>query len=931
MSRSSFFTLFLLFVILKVNSQELPLINRFSPENYHAESQNWSISQSENGYIYVANNKGLLEFNGASWDLYPTPNQTIMRSVKAHENKIFTGFYMDFGYWQKDEFGILNYTSLVKENNIKLLSDEQFWNIIELDGWILFQSLQRIYIYNLSSDLVKVINSDSTITKMFKVDDSVYFQKFGKGIFKIEKGISKLLSDKKELRDNIVVLIYKNNQKLVFLTQGNGFYTTEDEFELNSELTKFLKDKSIYNAKQLSDGSFVIGTISNGAFYLKSTGEIQYVLNQENGLSNNTVLTTFEDKKGDIWLGLDNGINKIDVTSSFRIFKDPNGTLGTVYTASYFNGYLYLGTNQGLFAKKYPSSDKFSFIKNTQGQVWSLDIVDDTLFCGHNNGTFIVNNTEVNLISTIDGAWGVKQISNNKLLQGNYDGLYIMEKSSNGWMLSHKIEGFNNSCKFFEIHHNNTVFVNHEYKGVYKLKIDQDFKNVLDVKIDSSITKGVHSSIVKYQNNIIYAYKGGVFRYFDKAGKFARDTMLDKLILKEDFLSGKIIFDKQSNKLFSFSQENINYLRPDKFSAHSIITRKGVSNSLRKGAVGYENIQMLPENKYLLGTLNGYILTDLKVSDKLNYELSITGIKNNSVNGAPKQLKLYNDNTLELSPKYNSLEFSYSVPYLSTDAPVKYQYQLEGYTNDWSNWSYENKVLFENLFFGEYKFKVRAKIGDDLVENIPSYEFIINRAWYISNFAIAGYVLIVFVFSLFMDRLYKRYYRKQREDLLRKQEREFQLKSLESEKELMEIRNTQLKQDVDSKNRELAVSTMSMIKKNELLSSLKKEIMRGDEKSLKQVIKIIDNNLNDTDDWQMFKEAFNNADKDFINKLKKMHNNLTPNDLRLCAYLRLNLSSKEIAPLLNISPRSVEVKRYRLRKKIDLPHNVNLTNYILDI
>lgn len=931
MSRSSFLTFFLLFLILKVNSQELPLINRFSQEDYNAESQNWSISQSENGFIYVANNKGLLEFNGASWDLYPTPNQTIMRSVKAHKDKIFTGFYMDFGYWQKDDFGILNYTSLVKENKIKLLSDEQFWNIIELDGWILFQSLQRIYIYNLNSDLVKVINSDTTITKMFKVDDSVYFQKFGEGIFKIEKGISKLLSDKKELRENVVVLVYKKNQKLIFLTQNNGFYTLEDEYELSSELSDFLKDKSIYNAKQLSDGSFVLGTISNGAFYVKPTGEIQYVLNQKKGLSNNTVLTTFEDKKGDIWLGLDNGINKIDVTSSFRIFKDPNGTLGTVYTAIFYKGYLYLGTNQGLFSKKYPSTDSFSFIKNTQGQVWSLEIVDDTLFCGHNNGTFIINGTEANLMSSVAGTWGVKQITNNKLLQGNYDGLYILEKSNDGWKLANKIEGFNNSCKFFELHHNNTVFVNHEYKGVYKLKIDQGFKNVLDVEIDSSITKGAHSSIVKYQNNIIYAYKGGVFRYFDKAGKFARDTVLDKLILKDDFLSGKLIFDKQSNKLFSFSQENINYLRPDKFSSSSIITRKGVSNNLRKGAIGYENIQKLPGNKYLVGTLNGYIVTDLKVSDKLNYQLSINEIKNHSVNGDPKHLKLQNTNTLELSPKNNSIEFSYSVPYLSMDAPVNYQYQLEGYTNNWSDWSYENKVLFENLSFGEYKFKVRAKIGDDLVENTPSYEFIIHRAWYISNLAIAGYVLIVFLFSLFMDRLYKTFYRRQREDLLRKQEREFQLKSLESEKELMEIRNAQLKQDVESKNRELAVSTMSMIKRNELLSSLKKEIMKGDEKSLKQVIKIIDNNLNDTDDWQMFEEAFNNADKDFINKLKKMHNNLTPNDLRLCAYLRLNLSSKEIAPLLNISPRSVEVKRYRLRKKIDLPHDVNLTNYILDI
>ena len=89
--------------------------------------------------------------------------------------------------------------------------------------------------------------------------------------------------------------------------------------------------------------------------------------------------------------------------------------------------------------------------------------------------------------------------------------------------------------------------------------------------------------------------------------------------------------------------------------------------------------------------------------------------------------------------------------------------------------------------------------------------------------------------------------------------------------------------------------------------------------------------MNNTNDWKMFEEAFNNADKDFLKKIKEKHKALTPNDLRLCAYLRLNLSSKEIAPLLNISARSVEVKRYRLRKKMNLPHESSLTNYILEI
>ena len=125
---------------------------------------------------------------------------------------------------------------------------------------------------------------------------------------------------------------------------------------------------------------------------------------------------------------------------------------------------------------------------------------------------------------------------------------------------------------------------------------------------------------------------------------------------------------------------------------------------------------------------------------------------------------------------------------------------------------------------------------------------------------------------------------------------------------------------------------MNLIKKNEFLNNIKKELkLTKDVSNLKYVIEIIDRDLNNTDDWKLFEEAFTNADKDFFKKIKEVHPKLTPNDLKLCAYLRLNLSSKEIAPLLNISAKSVEVKRYRLRKKLELPHDSSLTNYIFEL
>jgi DNA-binding CsgD family transcriptional regulator/uncharacterized membrane-anchored protein YhcB (DUF1043 family) len=254
--------------------------------------------------------------------------------------------------------------------------------------------------------------------------------------------------------------------------------------------------------------------------------------------------------------------------------------------------------------------------------------------------------------------------------------------------------------------------------------------------------------------------------------------------------------------------------------------------------------------------------------------------------------------------------------------------------DEWSEWGTKPFVNFKNLPSGDYIFRVRAKTGNSISANVAEYHFTILKPWYATNIAILIYVILAILIAILINRAYKNYYHRQKEKLIEENNRLLEIKELENEQELMRLKNDQLQQDFESKNRELAVSTMNLIKKNELLSMIKDDLKKtteGNDRNIKTVITTINKNINEDDTWDMFKEAFNNADKDFLKKVKKAHPLLTPNDLRLCAYLRLNLSSKEIAPLLNISVRSVEIKRYRLRKKMDLAHELGLVEYILSI
>ncbi|MBJ7881114.1 LuxR family transcriptional regulator [Gelidibacter salicanalis] len=915
-------------------AQELPPIITYQPQQYGAENQNWSISQSSEQYIYVANNKGLLEFNGAKWQLYPTPNQSVLRSVKVIDDLIYTGCYMNFGYWKRNAFGSLNYTSISDELEIPLIEDEQFWNILAMDHYVLFQSLNRIYIYDLENNSYKVIDNQSTITKIFRVNDTIYYQGFGEGVYKIESGQSILLIDNEILKTNVIVNMFNHNGNLLIETQEQGFYKWKDEKLTDWDISAkaMIDTLSVYNSIRLKNGDFILGTISNGLVYLNSSGDFVYKIDQADGLSNNTILSLFEDSNNNIWLASDNGINCINMTSALSIYNDKKGDLGTVYTSILYDGKLYLGTNQGLFYKVMASNDRFKFIEGTKGQVWSLKAIGDTLFCGHNLGTFVVKDDQVQLVASIPGTWDIQPFLDNEnlVIQGNYGGLHVLHRQNGAWSFRNKLEGFDISSKYFASVDANKLLVSHEYKGVFEITTDNDWTKVQSVIKDTSVEKGFGSSLVNYLDKILYAYENGVFVYDKQENKFEKDSLLSTMFSSGEYTSGKLISDIQHDKLWGFSQKNISYVSPGKFSEQPIITRIPLPKSLRKEMVGYETISFLSDDTYLFGTSSGYIIIDINKIDLKSYDVAINSIANYAINGEAFSVDVTEPSHFKTNQ--NNLQFNYSVAEYYKYLEAEYQYKLIGYYDEWSPWSSQSSVLFKNLPHGEYTLKVRSKVGDKLSNNEAIYEFEIAKPWYISNLMIFLYIIILIVLGVLVHYIYKRYYKKQKEKLILKNKRDIDLRELESEQQLMQLKNEKLHQDIENKNRELAISTMSLIKKNEFLNQIKEELKNtNDQASVKPVIKIIDKNINTTDDWKFFQEAFDNADKDFLKKIKSKHPKLTPNDLKLCAYLRLNLSSKEIAPLLNISHRSVEVKRYRLRKKMDLPHEASLTNYILDL
>ena len=893
-------------------------------DDYGAAGQNWMISQSDDGSIFFANSEGLLKYNGSLWSSYKSSKSTIIRSVKNLNNIVYTGQVGDFGFWSKNNNGSYSYTSIPNNSDFELFDDEEFWNILEFKNWIVFQSLSRLVFFDPNTQEINFISPKGGVWKSFVIDDNLYFFISNKGIYKIEDGGYVPQNTNVLFRENEIIGLYKKENNLLALTRYSGFYNvlSENKISIWKTYLNDLNQVTVYSSLMNKEGSFSIGTIKKGLIKIDKNGNLVDILNKQNSIINNTVLSVFEDKNRNLWLGLDNGISVVNYNSPFKIYEDYEGLLGTVYAFKKYKSYTYVGTNQGLYFKTDSSTSDFSLIDGMTGQVWSLEIIDDQIFCGHVNGSFIIKNNSATKIPGTEGSWTFRKIkSKDLILEGNYFGLNVLKKDNGNWKIRNSIPEFDLSTRFFELTENNKIIVVHGYKGVYKLELDELFENLKSIEIDSLSISG-NPSLANFNDKIYYKNKNGMYYYEETNNNFLMDSLLSKAANP----TGLIRAD--NDKLWIFSDNNIFYASNDE--VNNKVSLKSVLIPKKQKRTIFENISSDKNGINIIGTNSGYVSFDLKNYKLLNNNFSIDKIQVNSINTEPSLIDVKNGFILEHNR--NNITFNYSVSKYQLFEKNEFQHRLIGYSDTWSNWSDKPSNTYNNLADGDYIFELRTRNGDLVNPEVKVLSFEISPPWYLSNFMLINYVLLSGLFWFLTNMYTRRYYIWKETRLQKINRKKIELKEIERKQSISNLENKQLQKDIENKNRELAVSTMSMIKKNQFLNKIKNDLKKtGDSQHILRVIKTIDKNLDNEDDWKFFEEAFNNADREFLKKIKRIHNKLTKNDLKLCAYLRLNLSSKDIAPLLNISLRSVEIKRYRLRKKMKLSHNEGLTEYVLSI
>ncbi|WP_294819038.1 histidine kinase [uncultured Flavobacterium sp.] len=891
----------------------LPFVENFTKSEYSGDNQVWNVAQGNDNAMYFANNHFFLRYNGVKWEKYSLPNKTIIRSVFVDGDRVYCGSYKEFGYWKRTG-GKMEYTSLSKDKSLFLgnADNEEIWKVFKHNGKIYFQSFNEIYIHD--GKVVEKVKFPYQISYCYLIDNAIYVASVRNGMYVMEGKTFRAVNNWPELKGNIVHGMEKNRGSIYIFSKNNGVYIASGNklVPWHGRINNMLKDDVILSAKFIDENTLAIGTGLRGLYIIDMvTGKFRNI-NRENALKNNAVLSITLDREKDIWLGLDNGISHVEVNSPVSVFSDGAGVLGSVYSlATTDTGYLFV-TNHGIFT--YDDSS-LKAVPNSQGQVWDIYKNGDEFVIGHNDGTFIYNGSALKWVNPVNGGWKfLKSSYDDVWFQANYSGIAIYKDINNltKWKI---LDSITKPIRNIAQNKPGELWAADNYRSLYRITYTPGFnvKKVENISAKNNIKSDFGVRIFNFRNEILFLINNTWYIYNSIAAKLEEHAAFNRTfrdisdIIPIDDDNFMVIRD---GKLYTISQsanEFVWKLLPEKYYRGRLIMENTLANkdgrrllvNLDDGFLSFEPDRERPR-KYNI-TIEGFYLE--KPID------AATGIRYNH----PVEINVI------------SGYFGYNHPDLF--------YRLNG--GDYIPVQ-NGSITLNNLSSGSQQLQVYYNDGTKYVK-LSGYDFRVNRPWYFSLYMIIVYVLalsgIFFIYTRWNKVKYNQKIRLNEEEL--KHRREILELEMEAENKLRQqvYEKHILEMEVQTKASEVAGKSLSIAKHSEMIESiqevLESESEGGQIKS--RIKKILKTNAINKNEWLNFEKNLLKSHEEFVEKLSRKFPELTAKDIKLSIYLKMNLSSKEIAPLMNISFRGVELHRYRLRKKLGINTEESLYKFMISI
>jgi ligand-binding sensor domain-containing protein/DNA-binding CsgD family transcriptional regulator len=958
-----FFFLVAITVCSAQNTIGLPDIKNYPKDVYNAGTQNRDIVQDKNGIVYFANYEGLLSFDGSYWKNYPLPNHNVIISlIIGNDDKIYVGCLDEFGFFSPDKNGRLIYTSLknqLPENNN---SFSACWNIVAHGSDIFFCAREKIVRYN--NKLLSVYPSDTGWLYLVECNNRLISQDSKYGLLEFRNGLWAPFARKNAMPANAIVSsIFPFGEDSSFISTINtGFFILHNNI-ISPFLFKgrnpFTRER-VLTAIALTKDWIAIATNMDGVYIVNKAGEIIQNLSRKEGLQNNNILKLYLDNHKNLWLGLDNGIDFVTLNNDIKHIYPEKLNEGLGYTSIIFNNKLYVGTSNGLYVAGLTGkpdisleSGEFKAVPNTKGSTWGLSEINGKLLLSHHDGAFMINNDQVtpidNKTTTYWQFLPYKDIQPSAMvLAGTAQGINVFGYKNNRFVKKGSLPGFTTSSQFIAVESSSTVWVAHPYYGVYKIDVTNMATPRIKLYTDKNgLPSKLKNHLYKIKNHVVITTEKGIYEYNHKTDRFEPSAYFKTIF---DDRNIRYLNEDPSGNIWFIEDKNLGVVDLQDQAPKTIY----IPELNGRMVADYEFIYPFNNSNVMVGAEKGFYHINYEEYKKSRYPLRVivgqvfvSGRYDSLLFGgyfgeAGSLQKQPANNFYEISSKWNSIRFEYSTPLYDAQSSLKYSYFLKGFNKDWSVWNAKTEKEYTNLPAGDYEFQVRSKSNLGNESGITSYFFKVLPPWYQTGWAYLMYTILACGLICAVYFWQRKIFVDQQQKHEEEQKRQQYLLLLEldkSEKEIVKLKNEKLEVEIEHKNTQLASTAMHLLQKAELLGKIREEFVRikngvtknGSEEEMKKILRILGKETRMDKEWEQFAVYFDNVHSDFLQNIKIIYPALTAHELKLCAYLRMNLSSKEIAQLENISVRGVELSRYRLRKKLKIPTETNLFDFLMNV
>lgn len=953
---------FLIFLILLESSlaafASFPPVRNFSRAEYAWGSQNWGAAEDVGGMMYFGNKFGLLTYDGTRWRNYTLPNQTTVRAVYADNvmRRVYAAGTEEFGYFYFDgPSRRMSYVSLASEFTDVPAGYGEIWKIHQGDKHTWFQADHAIFGVSDDGDhfvasVREKINCSAYIRGIFYVALS------DKGFCQLRDGKFVSLDPNALLADKRVAAICPFNDKILLVTQFDGLfvYDSRGVRPFPTKIDAFLRENQAFCA-ETRDNKIAIGTVNGGLVVYDLNHELSPIhSNTDSGMQNNTILSVFFDSHNNIWCGLDNGLDYVLYDAPYRSLLSRAGFCGAGYASIVDGGSLYLGSNQGLYRTPFNKDYVFDAPKRLlQGQVWKIRKIGNYLAACTDGGLYIDGGSGFERVDGVSGAWDIHEIfSNPRLaLASTYDNFYLLEERAGRWVSQGRVTGFSDINGSFVIDEDGYIWISHWMKGVYRLHIDiahHRFDIVDFFDTHHGLPSAENTSVALYKNSPAVSSAAGYYRLSGSGRTLEPHDELNAFFSKQ---ISPHLYNGVLGELWSVTPDNIYVARTRADGSREIdsITFSPMSSLL---IPGFDSFNFVDDSRVIASTQDGfYELDTRRAFDKNSRPVSlrtfVSAIYANQDSLVYLAFAANNEPRITLTSDLNSLRFEFAAADNTVSAnEITFSHYLENYEDTWSTPMAASSKEYTQLREGDYTLHLRAINSATRVVDEKTIQFSILPPWYRSSWAKAAYALLGFLLVYLTFRVISYFSERNSIAISRRKEEEMEHlrivaaeEALRKENEISDLKNQQLEQDIRHKAGELSNITMNVVRKNEILMNISSRLTKlqrtldvlSPAETNAQIAKIqslIQDNISHDDDWKTFTGNFDAVYEDFTKRLRKLHPSLTPTELKVCCYLRMGLNSKDMAPLFNISYRSVEMTRYRLRKKLGLEREDNLSDYL---